>query len=109
MRLMKAWVWVLSAAVACAAAPPTGTPVYGYRIVHVYPHDRSAFTQGLEYRGGFLYEGTGLQGRSSLRKVDLQTGRVLQETQLQPRYFGEGITVLNGRVVQLTWQSQTGF
>src|SRR6185437_16751548 len=54
------------------AACQAGTPVYGYRIVHVYPHDPSAFTQGLEYRGGFLYEGTGLNGRSGLRKVDLQ-------------------------------------
>ena len=82
---------------------------YGYRVVHVYPHDPSAFTQGLEYRAGFLYEGTGLEGRSKLRKVELQTGRVVQETRLEPRYFGEGITVLNGRIVQLTYTSQMGF
>jgi glutamine cyclotransferase len=87
-------------------APP---PEYGYRIVHVYPHDRAAFTQGLEFRGGFLYEGTGLNGRSSLRKVELETGKVLQETRLSPVYFGEGITVVNQHIVQLTWQSHAGF
>src|SRR6266581_2744932 len=69
--------------------------------IHVYPHDRSAFTQGVEYRGGFLYEGAGLTGRSSLRKVELQTGKVLQETRLAPQFFGEGITVVNQRVVEL--------
>ena len=79
------------------------------QVVRWYPHDPNAFTQGLEYRGGFLYEGTGLEGRSSLRKVDLQTGRVLQETRLPAGYFGEGITVLNGRISQITWQSHTGF
>lgn len=91
------------------AAPLSQTPVYGYRIVHVYPHDRLAFTQGLEYRGGFLYEGTGLNGRSSLRKVDLQSGKVLQEIRLDSQYFGEGITLVDRRVVELTWQSHRGF
>ena len=85
------------------------TPIYGYRIVHTYPHDRTAFTQGLEYRGGFLYEGTGLNGKSTLRKVELETGKVLQEIHLDPQYFGEGITVLDQRVIELTWQSQRGF
>jgi glutaminyl-peptide cyclotransferase len=85
------------------------TPVYGYRVVHVYPHDHNAFTQGLEYRGGFLYEGTGLNGRSSLRKVELETGKVLQETRVDSQYFGEGITVVDQRIVELTWQSHRGF
>jgi len=75
----------------------------------VYPHDPRAFTQGLEYRDGFLYEGTGLEGHSSLRKVELQTGRVLQETQLESDYFGEGITVFQDRILQLTWRSEKGF
>src|SRR5262245_54217758 len=82
---------------------------YGYRVVKTYPHDRTAFTQGLEYRDGFLYEGTGLQGRSSLRKVDLTTGRVIQKYDLPQPFFGEGVTVLNQQIFQLTWQSQTGF
>jgi glutamine cyclotransferase len=84
-------------------------PVYGYRIVHVYPHDRGAYTQGLAFAGGHLYEGTGQEGRSSLRRVELKTGRTLQEFKLENRYFGEGITVLNDRIIQLTWRSRVGF
>lgn len=84
-------------------------PEYGYKIIHVYPHDRNAFTQGLEFRGGFLYEGTGLYGQSTLRKEDLETGKVLQELALPSQFFGEGITVLNEHIFQLTWQSHIGF
>ena len=82
---------------------------YGYRVVKTYPHDRTAFTQGLEYRDGFFYEGTGMTGRSSLRKVEAATGRVLQKYDLPPPYFGEGITVLGSQIIELTWQSQAGF
>jgi glutamine cyclotransferase len=85
------------------------TPQYGYRVVHVFPHDRKAFTQGLEFRAGFLYEGTGLEGRSMLRKVKLETGEAVQQIALKPQYFGEGITVLNQQIVELTWRSQVGF
>ena len=85
------------------------TPEYTYQVVHVYPHDPNAFTQGLEFRAGYLYEGTGLKGRSSLRKVKLETGQVLQEIDLDPQYFGEGITVLNQQIIELTWQTETGF
>ena len=81
----------------------------GYRVVKSYPHDREAFTQGFEFRDGFLYEGTGLVGRSSLRKVNLDTGQVVQRFDVPQPFFGEGITVLNQRIFQLTWQSQTGF
>lgn len=89
-----------------ASAP---VPEWTYRVVHVYPHDPTAFTQGLEFRDGFLYEGTGLEGRSTLRKDDLQTGKVLQDAKLDAALFGEGITVLKGRVTQLTWQAHKGF
>jgi len=89
--------------------PQTRPAQYGYRIVNTYPHDRTAFTQGLEFRDGFLYEGTGQEGRSKLRKVDLTTGRVLQEFVVPAQYFGEGITVLNQQIFQLTWKHQTGF
>jgi glutaminyl-peptide cyclotransferase len=82
---------------------------YGYRVVKTYPHDPLAFTQGLEYRDGFLYEGTGRPGRSSVRKVDLTTGRVIQKYDLPQPYFGEGITVVNQQLLELTWMSQTGF
>lgn len=74
-----------------------------------YPHDQQAFTQGLVYHQGFLYEGTGLRGRSSLRKVELETGKVLQIHQLPARYFGEGIVIWQDKIIQLTWTSQVGF
>ena len=92
-----------------AFAAPQQAPVYGHKIIHIYPHDHNAFTQGLEYRGGFLYEGTGLNGRSSLRKVDLESGKVLQEIRLDSKYFGEGITLVDQRIIELTWQSHQGF
>ncbi len=94
---------------AIVVAAHAQTPQYGYRVVHVYPHDRNAFTQGLEFRAGFLYEGTGLEGRSMLRKEKLETGQVLQQIDLEPQYFGEGITVINQRIVELTWKAQLGF
>jgi glutamine cyclotransferase len=84
-------------------------PEYTYRVVKSYPHDRSAFTQGFEYHDGFLFEGTGMVGHSSVRKVDLATGRVLQNYDVPQPFFGEGITVLNNQIVELTWQAQTGF
>jgi len=87
----------------------TRPPEYTFKIVRTFPHDSAAFTQGLAYRDGFLYEGTGLKGRSSLRKVRLETGAVVQQVDLTPEFFGEGITLLKNEVVQLTWQSQTGF
>jgi glutaminyl-peptide cyclotransferase len=103
----------LSARQAAAPAPArpatAATPVYGYKVVHTFPHDHGAFTQGLEFRAGALYEGTGLYGRSSLRKVKLETGEVLQKTDLAREYFGEGITVLNQRITQLTWKAERGF
>jgi glutamine cyclotransferase len=92
-----------------AAAPAAGASEYGYKVVNRYPHDRTAFTQGLEYHDGFLYEGTGLNGRSTLRKVKLETGEVLQQVRLGGAFFGEGITVLPHEIVQLTWQSGMGF
>jgi len=102
-------VFLLAAGLTAALQPASSAPEYTYRILQVYPHDPHAFTQGLEYRDGFLYEGTGLEGHSALRKVDLETGRVLQETRLSDKYFGEGITVLADRILQLTWRAEKGF
>jgi glutaminyl-peptide cyclotransferase len=90
-------------------AQSTRTPEYTFKIIQAYPHDRTAFTQGLAYREGFLYEGTGLNGRSSLRKVRLETGDVVQELDLKADLFGEGITLLKNEIFQLTWRSQIGF
>jgi len=81
-------------------------PVAGYQVVRAYPHDSNAFTQGLEYVDGVLYEGTGLNGRSSIRKVKLETGEVLQKRDVPAQHFGEGITVWKGDLIELTWQSQ---
>jgi glutamine cyclotransferase len=85
------------------------TPVYTYAVVNTYPHDRSAFTEGLVYEDGVLYEGTGLYGNSSLRRVDLETGDVLQIRELSSEFFGEGITVYGDEIVQLTYKSHIGF
>lgn len=92
-----------------ARARPMPLPVFGFDIVQVYPHDPSAFTQGLLFRDGFLFESTGLIGRSSLRKVELASGRVLQHKSLPSEVFGEGITVWQDEIVALTWRSQLGF
>jgi glutaminyl-peptide cyclotransferase len=88
---------------------PAAAAVARYQIVHTYPHDPKAFTQGLEYVDGFLYESTGMNGTSGIRRVRLETGEVLQVQPLEDRYFGEGITVFGDSIVQLTWQSQIGF
>lgn len=82
---------------------------YGYTVVNRYPHDSNAFTQGLLYHDGQLYEGTGKNGQSSLRRVDLETGEVLQAVSLSQRYFGEGIEVVGDRIFQLTWRSHMVF
>ena len=80
-----------------------------YEVVKVYPHDQNAFTQGLVIEKGVLYESTGLYGNSTLRRVDLETGNVLQSYALPPEFFGEGITIFGDRIIQLTWQNQIGF
>ncbi|MDP2744322.1 MAG: glutaminyl-peptide cyclotransferase [Dehalococcoidia bacterium] len=91
-------------------SPPPAVPepvrLYTYEVVNAYPHDDGAYTQGLVFENGFLYEGTGLYGKSSLRKVDLETGNVLLSRDLTADRFGEGITVYLDRIVQLTWQSK---
>ena len=86
-----------------------GTPTYTYRVVRSYPHDRQAYTQGLVFHEGVLYEGTGLHGRSSIRKVKVETGEVLQIRPIDEKYFGEGIAIVGGDLIQLTWQTEVGF
>ena len=91
--------------------PPANGPVptYGYQIVNIYPHDSNAFTQGLILMDGKLLESTGEEGHSSLRRVELETGKVLKKVDVPLPYFAEGIAVLNGKVYQLTWQHHVGF
>lgn len=81
---------------------------YTYEVVNVYPHDQGAFTEGLAFENGILYEGTGLKGRSSLRTVDLETGAVTVSISLSDDLFGEGVAVVGDKIVQLTWKSHTG-
>jgi len=94
---------------AAETSPSAITPSYMYKIINTYPHDRAAFTQGLIFQNGFFYESTGLYGRSSLRKVELKTGMVLKKHSLPSQFFGEGITLLGTKIIQLTWKSKMGF
>ncbi len=87
----------------------TNVPTAGYEIVNEYSHDKNAFTQGLVYRDGFLYESTGQYGESTLRKVDLKTGKVLKRHKVDDKYFAEGMTILKDKVYQVTWRENLGF
>src|ERR1700712_4141810 len=88
---------------------PADIPEFGYKVVHVYPHDPVAFTEGLFYLDGFLYEATGLAGKSSVRKVKLETGKVVQQQEIAKPYFGEGIVAVRDHLIQLTYTTETGF
>lgn len=85
------------------------TPVFGYKIVNTYPHDTNSLTQGLIFDAGVLYESTGLMGRSTVKIVDLKTGKTLKSHELPDNYFGEGIAIIENKIIQLTWRSKTGF
>jgi glutaminyl-peptide cyclotransferase len=89
--------------------PAESIPVLKVQIIKIFPHDPKAFTQGLEFHAGFLYESTGIKRHSSLRKVTIAQGHVLQSVSLGPEYFGEGLTIFGGKIYQLTWLSKTGF
>ena len=112
--LLAACALLAPVAHASPASAPAGAstkpiPVYGYQVVHVYPHDINAFTEGLFFLNGYLYESTGLDGHSSVRKVKLETGQVVQRATLPPEMFGEGIAPWNGRLIGLTWKAQVGY
>ena len=91
------------------ALAASAIPSYTYEVVHAYPHDPNAFTQGLFIKDGFLFESTGLQGRSTVRKVRLETGEVLQKMDLPRQIFGEGITWWDKRIIGITWTTQAGY
>jgi glutamine cyclotransferase len=92
-----------------AAAQGGGLPVYGYEVQRSYPHDPNAYTQGLFFRQGFLYESTGLEGRSSVRKVRLETGEVIEGVKLPAEVFGEGIVDWGDQLIGITWKNQLGY
>jgi glutamine cyclotransferase len=104
------WMWLVHCAVFLVATMVHGeTSISGYEVVHAYAHDPQAFTQGLAYVDGHLYESTGRNGTSSIRMVDLLTGHVLQKQDLPEEYFGEGLTDWGSNLIQLTWKTEKGF
>ena len=110
--LIAITIFVLSIALIISLnEPPESTePInYSYTIVNTYPHDENAFTEGLVFDNGVLYESTGLYSSSSLRLVELETGKILKFYALPPQYFGEGITLVGDKIIQLTLQSNKGF
>ena len=101
--------FLLCLLIAAAPVARAATPVYGYQVVRTFPHDRGAFTEGLFYEDGVLWESTGLEGHSSVRKEDLDTGRVLEQHDLPSADFGEGIVRWGASLYQLTWREQFGY
>ena len=109
-RIPSLALWLVAVLLsACAPGAHGATPVYGYEVVRTYPHDPHAFTEGLFLRGGFLYESTGLEGASAIRKLDLETGQVQLERSISSQFFGEGIIDWKDRLISLTWKNQLGF
>ena len=107
--VVAAFAWWLATAHVHDVAAQGATPVDSYRVINSYPHDPAAYTQGLIYRDGFLYESTGLRGGSTLRKVRLDTGEVLQQRRVDQAHFAEGLADWKDQLVQLTWQSNVAF
>lgn len=112
-RRVAVRILILTAALmacSCGSATPQNVPAeYGYEVVHTYPHDTSAFTEGLFFLDGYLYESTGLERESSIRKVRLETGEIVQRYDLPAQYFGEGIIHWKDRLIQLSYQTHVGF
>lgn len=121
MKLMAISIAVVLAALAFISMPlwageketnfteQDTAPVYDYKIINIYPHDKAAYTQGLVYDGQDLYESTGLYGNSTVRQVELETGRILKLYKMPAKYFGEGLTIWKNQLIQLTWKSMIGF
>jgi glutaminyl-peptide cyclotransferase len=110
MKRLAMVLALLGASLAGATAAASDVPVYGYTVTHAWPHDTGAYTEGLFYLDGYLYEGTGNVGQSFVRKVELRSGKVLQQTATPgPGFFGEGIVAWKDRLIELTWRGQQGF
>jgi glutaminyl-peptide cyclotransferase len=108
-RFIIAILWLAAGTALGQSSRTKSPPQYTFKVIRQFPHDSAAFTQGLAYKDGFFYEGTGLTGRSLLRQVRVETGEIVRKIDLAPEFFGEGITLLKNKVVQLTWLSHTGF
>jgi glutaminyl-peptide cyclotransferase len=109
VRLLKALTLFLSAALISATAAPPAFPPIAFKVEAKYPHDRAAYTEGLFVRDGFLYESTGREGESDIRRVHIADGKVLQSVKLPPRLFGEGIVDWKNEIISVTWQTGAGF
>ena len=110
MKRLAVVIALLGTSLVGATAAAGNVPVYGYTVTHAWPHDTHAYTEGLFYLDGYLYEGTGNVGQSFVRKVDLQSGKVLQQQPTPgPGFFGEGIVAWKDRLIELTWRGQQGF
>ena len=110
LRTFIFWLIALLAPIYVSSCSNSDTiTFYTYKVINTYPHENNAFTQGLVFENGFIYEGTGLYGSSTLRKVELETGNILQIHELPSQFFGEGITIFENKIVQLTWRSNVGF
>jgi len=107
MRFSKSFRFIIALLIAAAALSAQAADTY--RIVHAYPHDQQAFTQGLIYVDSHLYESTGIKGRSSLREEDLETGRIQRMQVVSDQYFAEGLTDWKNTLIQLTWQTHVAF
>jgi glutamine cyclotransferase len=105
---------ILAGVLACSGSPSTrkmtdAIPIYSYQVINSWPHDTEAYTQGLVFHDGALFESTGLRGASSLRRVELKSGKVKKKVEVDRQYFAEGMTIFQDKVFQLTWQNQKGF
>jgi glutamine cyclotransferase len=110
IRICSCWAVLASLPFSAACTPKKpGIPIYAYRVANVYPHRPEAFTQGLVFVDGFLYEGTGMHGRSTLCRIKLETGKVLDRRVLPRQYWGEGLTIFKNHIIQLTWKAHIGF
>jgi glutamine cyclotransferase len=106
---MRGWVVAVGCCLLASSPSRGAVPTYDAEVVHTYPHDTSAFTEGLFYLNGYLYESTGLEQHSTIRKVRLETGEVLQQHDIPAEYFGEGIVAWHQQLISLTWKSHLGF
>jgi glutamine cyclotransferase len=109
MKRLSRLLVLLALCLASAAYAQSSIPVYGYKVLHTYPHDTGAYTEGFFYLNGYFYEGTGTVGQSSVRKVDIKTGEVVQQAHLPPPDYGEGIVAWKHKLIELTWQSHHGY
>lgn len=109
MKRLSRLLALFTLCLASSAYAQSAIPVYGYKVLHTYPHDTGAYTEGFFYLNGYFYEGTGTVGQSSVRKVDIKTGEVVQQAHLPPPDYGEGIVAWKHKLIELTWQSHHGY